>query len=106
MSSWKCELCALVCLLGSHTSNGRLGEVYIDHNSNITVGKKFCSFLRCTGLSGGAPDMPHVLAVKGSRWSFRRWHIGHGAPDGPVCTGQPMLACRILAITFSSELRF
>jgi hypothetical protein len=29
-----------------------------------------------TGLSGGAPDMPHVLAVKGSRWSFRRWRTG------------------------------
>jgi hypothetical protein len=43
----------------------------------------------------GAPNMPRVLAVKGSRWSFRRWR-----------TGQPMLACRILAITFSSELRF
>jgi hypothetical protein len=54
----------------------------------------------------GAPDMPHVLAVEGSRWSFRRWHTGHGAPDGTVCTGQPMLARRILAITFSSKLRF
>ena len=86
--------------------NGRLGEVYIGPNSNIVVGKQFCSFQRRTGLSGGAPDMPRVLAVKSSRLSFRRWRTGHGAPDGPVCTGQPMSACRILAITFSSELRF
>jgi hypothetical protein len=75
-------------------------------NSNIVVGKQFCSFLWRTGLSGGAPDMPRVLSVKSSRWSFRRWRTGHGAPDGPVCTGQPMSACRILTITFSSELRF
>jgi hypothetical protein len=50
--------------------------------------------------------MPRVLVVKRSRWSLWRWRTGHGAPDGPVCTGQPVLACRILAITFSSELRF
>jgi hypothetical protein len=86
--------------------NGRLGEVYIGPNSNIAVRKQFCSFLRRTGLSGGAPDMPCVLSIKGSRWSFRRWRTRHGAPDSLVCTGQPMLACRILAITFSSKLRF
>jgi hypothetical protein len=54
----------------------------------------------------GAPDMPRVLAVKSSRWSFQRWRTRHGAPDGPVCTGQPMPSCRVLAITFSSKLRF
>jgi hypothetical protein len=86
--------------------NGRLGEVYIRPNSNIAIGKQFFSFLWRTGPSGGAPDMPRVLAVKGSRWSFRRWLTGHGTLDDPVCTGQPMLACRILAITFSSKLRF
>jgi hypothetical protein len=86
--------------------NGRLGEVYIGPNSNIAVEKQFCSFLRRTGMSGGAPDMPRVLAIKGSRWSFRRWRTGHGALDSPVCTRQTMLACRILAITFSFELLF
>ncbi len=30
-------------------SNGQLGEVYIGPNSNIAVGKQFCSFLRRTG---------------------------------------------------------
>jgi hypothetical protein len=76
--------------------NGRFDEVFIGPNSNIAVGKQFCGAPdRCTGLSGGAPDMPRVLAIKSSRCSFRRWR-----------TGQPMLACHILAITFSSELRF
>jgi hypothetical protein len=86
--------------------NGLLGEVYIGPNSNIVVGKQFCSFLRRTGLSGGALDMPRVLAFKGSRWSFWTWRTGHGAPDSPVCIGQPMLACRILAITFSPNFDF
>ena len=36
---------------------------------------------RCTGLSGGAPDMPHVIDVEDSRWSFQRWRTGYGAPD-------------------------
>jgi hypothetical protein len=89
--------------------NGQLGEVYIGPNSNIAVGKQFCSFLWRTGLSGGAPNIPHVLAVKGIHWNFRRWHTGHGAPDSPMCTGQPTqnrIAYRILVITFSSELGF
>jgi hypothetical protein len=43
-----------------------LGKVYIGPNSNIAVGKQFCSFLRRIGLSGCAPDMPRVLAVKDS----------------------------------------
>jgi hypothetical protein len=30
----------------------------------------------CLGMSGGAPNMPCVLAIKGSRWSFRRWRTG------------------------------
>jgi hypothetical protein len=85
-------------------TNDRLGEIYIDPNLNIAVGKQFCIFLWRTRLSGGALDMPHVLDVKGIRWSFRRWLIRQSG-----CTGQPtqnMIACRILAITFSSQLQF
>jgi hypothetical protein len=76
MSTWKCLCYDLECCLGSHTSKCPVGEVYIGPNSNIAVGKQFCSFLRRTGLSGGAPDMSRVLVVKGSRWSFRRWRTG------------------------------
>ena len=75
--------------------NGRLGEVYIGPNSNIAVGKQFCSFLRRTGQVHLTVRWCTRHATCTSRWSFRRWR-----------TGQPMLACRILAITFSSELRF
>jgi hypothetical protein len=56
--------------------NGHLGKVYIGPNSNIAVGKQFCSFCgapdRCSGLFGAVTDMPHVLAVRASE---------DGAPD-------------------------
>jgi hypothetical protein len=90
--------------LGSHTSKWLVGwSIYRPQ-------LKYSRWKTVLQLSAahrtGAPDMPRVLAIEDSRWSFRRWRTGHGAPDGPVCTGQPMLACRIFAITFSSELRF
>jgi hypothetical protein len=40
MSSWKCELCALVCLLGSHALERPIWGVFIAPNTNLAVGEK------------------------------------------------------------------
>jgi hypothetical protein len=104
MSSWKCKLCALVCLLCSRTSKWPVG--WSIYRPQLKYSRWKVVLQLFVAHRTGAPDMPRVLAVKISRWSFQRWHTGHDAPNGPVCTGQPMLACRILSITFSSELRF
>jgi hypothetical protein len=62
MSSWKCELCALVCLLGSHEWKWLVGGVFIAANTKLAVGENMCS-LRHTGQSGGSPDSPVRLVV-------------------------------------------
>jgi hypothetical protein len=93
MSTWKCLCYDLECCLGSHTSKYPFeGSIY---RPQLKYSRWKAVLQVSAAHQTGAPDMPHVLAVKGSRWSFRRWRTGH-----------PMLACRILAITFSSELRF
>jgi hypothetical protein len=55
MSTWKCELRALVCLLGSHPLKCSVGGVFIAPNTKLAVGEKLCS-LRCTGQC-----TPHCL---------------------------------------------
>jgi hypothetical protein len=51
MSSWKCELCALVCILSSHTWKWSVGGVFIDPQHKTSRWRKTAAFC-------GAPDSP------------------------------------------------